>query len=72
MQLEASTEHDALEQLHARGCTDGLPVVVPTPERVQAMVDRVDLDPDLVLGEMGPKQGAASVRLVAAAAVMAL
>ncbi len=69
--LEAPSEADAVELLHAKGCTDGLPVIVPTPARVDAMITRVDLDPDLVLGEMGPKQGAATVRLVAAAAVMA-
>jgi hypothetical protein len=69
--LEAETEFDAVELLHQRGCTDGLPVIVPTRERVDAMVVRVDLDADLCLGEMGPKQGAASVEKVAAAAVMA-
>ena len=69
--LEADTEFDAIELLHQRGCTDGLPVIVPTPERVNAMIARVDLDGGLSLGEMGPKQGAASVEKVAAAAVMA-
>ncbi|MEM7292326.1 MAG: hypothetical protein AAF420_02865 [Pseudomonadota bacterium] len=69
--LEAQNEADAVEELHRLGCTDGLPVVVPTPDRVVAMVSRVDLDPDLSLGEMGPKRGSATVEKVAAAAVMA-
>ena len=32
--LEADSEEAALEQLHELDCTDGLPVVVPTEERV--------------------------------------
>ena len=36
--LTASDENAALEALHASGCTDGLPVVIPTAERVQRMV----------------------------------
>ena len=36
--LEAPDEAEALEQLHALGCTDGLPVVVPTDERVALKV----------------------------------
>ncbi len=30
--LEAPDEAEALEQLHEMGCTDGLPVVIPTDE----------------------------------------
>ena len=69
--LEAADQIYALERLHELGTTDGLPVVVPTPDRVAAMVDRVGLDPDLLLGVMGPKQGAATLEKVAIAAVMA-
>lgn len=32
--LESVDEAQALEQLHALGCTDGLPVVIPTVARV--------------------------------------
>ncbi|MEM7207909.1 MAG: hypothetical protein AAF434_08810 [Pseudomonadota bacterium] len=69
--LESTSEAQALEELHRLGCTDGLPVVVPTHERVDAMVTHVDLDPDLSLGEMGPRSGSATVEKVAASAVMA-
>ncbi|MPY91752.1 MAG: hypothetical protein GEV08_01420 [Acidimicrobiia bacterium] len=69
--LEAVDEAEALEALHALACTDGLPVVVPTPERVERFVAASGLDGDLVLGDMGPGLGAATVDLVAAAAVMA-
>lgn len=69
--LEAADEMAAVERLHEMGATDGLPVIVPTPERVAAMVERVGLDPDMPLGVMGPKQGAATVSAVATCAVMA-
>jgi hypothetical protein len=69
--LEASDESTAVEVLHELGCTDGLPVIVPTPERVARMVLASGLDADLLLGELGPSFGAATVEMVAAAAVMA-
>jgi hypothetical protein len=69
--LAAEDEAAALEDLHALGCTDGLPVVIPTPERVEAMVLASGLDADLVLGTMGPAGGLATVEKVAANAVMA-
>ena len=69
--LSAGTEEDALEQLHALGCTDGLPVVIPTPDRVQRMVLATGLDPSGRLGVMGPLFGVATVEKVCAAAVMA-
>ena len=31
--LKALSEEAALEQLHEAGLTDGLPVVIPTPEQ---------------------------------------
>ncbi len=69
--LEAVDEAQALEQLHELGCTDGLPVVVPTAERVERMVLASGLAEDMVLGEMGPMLGCATVQKVAVAAVMA-
>ena len=69
--LDARDEADALAQLHALGCTDGLPVVIPTPERVDRMVLASGLDADAVLGEMGPLGGAVTIGKIAANAVMA-
>jgi hypothetical protein len=64
-------ESTALEELHERGWTDGLPVVVPTPERVLAMIGGGGIDPDIVLGAVGPGYGEATVEKVAVNAVMA-
>ena len=69
--LEAASEADAVELLHEMGCTDGLPVIVPTEERVERMVLASGLDAALALGVMGPGGGQASVEKVAVAAVMA-
>ena len=69
--LEAADADAALEQLHQLGCTDGLPVVVPTPEKVERLVVASGLPADLELGVMGPAAGAATVERIAASAVMA-
>ncbi len=69
--LQAANETAAVEHLHELGCTDGLPVVVPTPDRVARMVLASGMDADLILGEMGPGLGTATVEKVAVAAVMA-
>ena len=67
----ADSEAEALEDLHSRGLTDGLPVVIPTPERVSRMVLASGQDADMVLGTMGPGHGIATMEKVATAAVMA-
>lgn len=71
MTLTAPDEAAALEELHRLGCTDGLPVVVPTPARVERMALASGFDLDLDLGPMGPASGATTIEKVAAAAVMA-
>ena len=45
--LAASTEQEALEQLHEMGCTDGLPVVIPTAQRVARCVLATGLEADM-------------------------
>ena len=69
--LTAENEESALEQLHDLGCTDGLPVIIPTVERVTKSILATGLDGDMVLGVLGPLMGVATVEKVAAAAVMA-
>jgi hypothetical protein len=69
--LSAVNEAEALELLHDCGCTDGLPVVIPTAERVARLVLASGLDADIELGAMGPGGGAATIEKVATNAVMA-
>jgi hypothetical protein len=72
--LSAASEDELRERLYRLKATDGLPVILPTPERVEAMLEAASLagfDRDLVLGEVGPNLGQATVEKVAINAVMA-
>lgn len=69
--LSAADEAEALEWLHEQRCTDGLPVIIPTQERVDRLVLATGLDGSLSLGIMGPGGGDATVEKIAANAVMA-
>ena len=67
--LEAS---DFQEEFFARGWTDGLPVVPPTPELVSAMLDYVAAeDPELLIGYMPVRARGVSLHKAAINAVMA-
>jgi len=62
---------DLVEHCYAQGWTDGLPVVPPTRERVDAMLgDRADRADDVV-AVLHPSGGVATLEKVAANAVMA-
>jgi hypothetical protein len=60
---------DEIEDMFERGWSDGLPVVPPTPERVQAML--AGADPTRSLGAVPPAHGEATLERVAACAVLA-
>lgn len=62
---------DAIEALYARGVTDGLPVVPPTPERVAEAVAATGRAPDELVALVPPNYGPATVEKVAVNAVMA-
>jgi hypothetical protein len=69
--IELGGLEDVFEALHARGVTDGLPVVPPTPERVVAMLEHTSRSPQDVVGVIPPYGGEATVEKVAVNAVMA-
>jgi hypothetical protein len=60
---------DELEDMFERGWSDGLPVVPPTPERVEAMLG--GRNPAHSLGLVPPAHGEATLERVAACAVLA-
>ena len=62
---------DTIEEFYRKGWTDGLPVIPPTPDLIQRMVERCGRDPQEVLGPVPPRMGLATVETVAANAVMA-
>lgn len=62
---------DLNDELHARGATDGLPVVPPTEELVEEMLSGTDLDPGRKLATVGERDGSLTVEKLAVNAVMA-
>ncbi|MBI4307449.1 MAG: hypothetical protein HY684_01415 [Chloroflexi bacterium] len=70
--MQANSLDEAAEWLYEQGCTDGLPVVIPTEERVDAMLQGLGLPADhIVAGELPPSEVAATIELIAINAVMA-
>lgn len=65
----AAPSADEMEEMYDRGWTDGLPVVPPTPDRVEAMLG--GRDPDLSLGPVPPGMGEATLERLASCAVLA-
>ena len=59
------------EAMEARGWGDGLPIVLPTPDRVERFVKASGREPDEVIGVVPVRQGSATVEVIAANAVMA-
>ena len=53
------------------GITDGLPVIPPTEQNVQAMIDYVGLSPDAEVAVIPPGRGVATIEKLAINAVMA-
>jgi hypothetical protein len=68
---QADDEQQAIEWLHENRRTDGLPVIVPTASRVEALLAGVDAAAGTVLGTIGPAMGVATLEKVAINAVMA-
>ncbi|MCU1487991.1 MAG: hypothetical protein JWN67_4737 [Actinomycetia bacterium] len=62
---------DYVDFLEDRGMGDGLPVVAPTPERVEEMLTHAAGDPDEVLFTLQPRAGIVTRRVVAINAVLA-
>ena len=62
---------DALEVCFARGWTDGLPVVPPTPERVLRMLEGTRRAPDEIVALVPPDYAPCTVEKVGINAVMA-
>ncbi len=59
------------DYLHARGFTDGLPVIPPTRERVERFLAATGLDPAQAIGFIPPLYGEATIEKLAINAVMA-
>lgn len=70
--LEGPDDMAALfSDMYGKGITDGLPVIPPREEYVQAMIAQVKLPPDQIIAIIPPEGGPATVEKLAANAVMA-
>lgn len=70
LELASADPSDIIDELAEHGWGDGLPIIPPTPERVDAMLEGVS-DPDEVIAALEPRLGEATRRTIAVNAVMA-
>lgn len=64
-------EHDVQEEFFARGWTDGLPIVAPTPARVAAFLDHAGLGGAEIVGTVAERERDITAEKAAVNAVMA-
>ena len=70
--FDASDDLDAINRLYReRRWSDGLPIVPPTPERVERMLAHARRPADDIVAHVAPGYGAATVERIAINAVMA-
>ena len=69
--IELASEQDVYEAMDARGWSDGLPIVPPTPERVLAMLEGTSRDPHDAVAVVPPDLVPCTVEKVAINAVLA-
>src|SRR3990172_13050446 len=63
--LNVDDYEEAVELFYKRHWTDGLPVVLPTPRRVEALIEHVGRDPQESLGAIPPRGGEATLEKLA-------
>lgn len=64
-------ELDAQDWFREQGLTDGLPIILPTVERVEAFLEKAGFRRDLEVGPVEPSGGVATVENIAVNALMA-
>jgi hypothetical protein len=64
-------EGDVLDRIYEKGWSDGMPVVPPTPSKVEAMLKEAALSPDTILGVIPQRNRRITAEKVAINAVMA-
>lgn len=69
--LSVDSEAAVFDEYSRRGWTDGLPIVAPTPQRVEEMLAGAGLLPNHEIAEIAPRRAIAIAEKVAINAVMA-
>jgi hypothetical protein len=54
--IETKDAIESIELFYQKGWTDGFPVIPPTEDRIQAMLDSVEMKPDTIIGSI-PERG---------------
>ncbi|MCH8194982.1 MAG: hypothetical protein IIB12_02805 [Chloroflexi bacterium] len=70
-QVEVDDAFAAMEHAWDQGWTDGLPIVPPTPDRVAAFLDYLQVEPDQVIGEYWVRNRGITAEKMAINSVMA-
>src|ERR1700739_2683678 len=71
VEFETTSGTDLVETYFERGWTDGLPVVAPTRKKVDAMVDALGGEPDMVECTVAPRWGVLTREVMAVNMIMA-
>lgn len=71
MSIADDSPEAVMDLYESRGWGDGLPLVPPTPQRVEMMVAAAGVDPDEELAVLPPRLGVATARSIAVNAVLA-
>ncbi len=71
IQVKDNAETEINRLFLLRGWSDGLPIILPTPERVEKMLEGTDYAPEDVIATLKPLDGQATVEKLAVNAVMA-
>ncbi len=69
--IELGSDEDEFEAMFARGWSDGLPLIPPTPQRVDHMLSGTKLAPQTQIADVPPNYAPATVEKIAVNAVMA-
>jgi hypothetical protein len=69
--IEVADPIAAIETMYAANMTDGLPVIPPSPERVEEFLTHAGLDPATVIGEVKERSRVITAEKLAINAVMA-
>ncbi len=69
--IQVDDETAVYEEYYRRGWTDGLPIIAPTPARVEEMLAYVGLEPNREVAEIAPRRAMATAEKIAVNAVMA-
>lgn len=69
--VETRDAFDAIELYYQRGWTDGLPIIPPTADRIQSMLNAASMKPDAIIGGIPERRRIFTGEVVAINAVMA-